>query len=202
MARVRLTVMPHMTAGIYLCPRTNFLFFMSINIKACERNISFSGTEKKYAYVMRAQCYNRLSQEKVMAQAALNSGMSKSAIRNAATAIAAVVSDWATEGHSVDIPYLGTMRFGLRSQSASTADDVSSSLILSRRVIFTPSTDIKDALSETSVSIECYDRNGTLVKRTRSNDDGTVDTDDADTSGGTTTGGSSTSDSGDGGFQG
>lgn len=177
---------------------------MGINIKAIERNISFSGSEKKYAYVMRAQCYNRLSQEKVMAQAALNSGLSKSAIRNAATAIAAVVSDWATEGHSVDIPYLGTMRFGMRSQAADTADDVSSSLILARRVVFTPSTDIKEALSNTSVSIECYDRNGNLVKRARSNDDGSVDTDDADTDSSTTGGSTSgdSSDAGDGGFQG
>lgn len=173
---------------------------MSINIKACERNISFSNQEKKYAYVMRAQCYNRLSQEKVMTQAALNSGLPKAAIKNAATAIAAVVSDWATEGHSVDIPYLGTMRFGLRSQSAATADDVSASLITARRVIFTPSTDIRDALSKTSVSIECFDRNGELVKRTRSTDDGTVDTgDDTTGTGGESTGG----DDGDGGgFQG
>ncbi len=179
---------------------------MGINVKAIERNISFNGAEKKYAYVMRAQCYNRLSQDKVMAQASLYSGLSKAAIMSAATAIASVVSDWATEGHSVDIPYLGTMRFGLRSQAADTADDVSSSLITSRRVVFSPSSDIKDALSNTSISIECYDKDGNLVKRTSSKDDGTIDTGDADTDGDTTTSGDTTTgdSSGDGGegFQG
>ena len=79
-------------------------------------------------------------------------------------AIGSVIQSWATEGHSVAIPGLGTMRFGVKAASASTIEKVSSDLITARKVIFTPSMDIKNELRTTSVSIACYDRNGQLVK--------------------------------------
>lgn len=79
-------------------------------------------------------------------------------------AIGEVIKAWATEGHSVATPGLGSMRFGLRSKSVKKVDDVASSLITSRRVIFTPSVEIKKELNATSVAITCIDRNGDVVK--------------------------------------
>ena len=67
------------------------------------------------------------------------------------------------------------MRFGLRSKSVTNVNDVASSLITSRRVIFVPSTDIKDELKATSVSITCIDRDGNIVKRVTSNDDSEIE---------------------------
>ena len=67
---------------------------------------------------------------------------------------------------------------------------VGANLITSRRVIFTPNTDIKDELARTSVNITCYDRNGDVVKRVTSSDDGNVEdpegsgTDNTETGGG------------------
>ena len=52
---------------------------------------------------------------------------------------------------------------------------VAASLITSRRVIFVPNTEIKDELARTSINITCYDRNGEVVKRVTSSDDGTVE---------------------------
>ena len=52
---------------------------------------------------------------------------------------------------------------------------VGSDLITSRRVIFTPNVEIKDELAKTSINITCYDRNGDVVKRVTSSDDGTVE---------------------------
>ena len=49
-----------------------------------------------------------------------------------------VIKAWATEGHSVALPGLGTMRFGLRAKSVEKVDEVKSGLISSRRIIFTP----------------------------------------------------------------
>ena len=48
-------------------------------------------------------------------------------------------------------------------------------LITARRIIFTPSTDLKEELANTSVQITCYDRNGNEVKRVTSTDDGNVE---------------------------
>ena len=86
-----------------------------------------------------------------------------------------VIKAWATEGHSVALPGLGSMRFGLRSKSVENVNDVKTGLIKSRRIIFTPSVDLKDELAATAIQITCYDRNGNEVKRVTSSDDGTVE---------------------------
>ena len=67
------------------------------------------------------------------------------------------------------------MRFGLRAKSVEKVEDVKSSLIKSRRIIFTPAVDLKDELANTSIQITCYDRNGDEVKRVTSSDPGTVE---------------------------
>ena len=67
------------------------------------------------------------------------------------------------------------MRFGLSAKSVADVNDVKTSLIKTRRIVFTPSTDLKDELRNTSVIITCYDRNGQEVKRVTSADDGTVE---------------------------
>ena len=79
-----------------------------------------------------------------------------------------VIKAWATEGHSVALPGLGSMRFGLRSKAVENVNDVKTSLISSRRIIFTPSVDLKDELQNTTIQITCYDRNGEEVKRVTS----------------------------------
>ena len=93
------------------------LFTMAIKVKAIERNVAFEKDKEKWAYVLQADLYNKLSQSKVITEAALRSGISKGAINAAWDAIGEVIKAWATEGHSVALPGLGTMRFGLRSKS-------------------------------------------------------------------------------------
>ena len=148
---------------------------MSIKVKAVERNVSFDKNVEKWAYVMQAELYSKLSQSKVIQEAAMRSGISKGSINAAWDAIGEVIKAWATEGHSVAIPGLGSMRFGLRATSVSDVNRVGSGLITSRRVIFTPNVDIKEELARTSVSITCYDRNGNIVKRITSTDEGNVE---------------------------
>ena len=148
---------------------------MAIKVKAVERNVSFDKNSEKWAYVLQADLYNKLSQSKVIGEAALRSGISKGAINAAWDAIGEVIKAWATEGHSVAVPGLGTMRFGLRSKSIADVNKVGSDLITTRRVIFTPNMDIKEELQKTSINITCYDRNGVVVKRVTSTDDGNIE---------------------------
>ena len=148
---------------------------MAIKIKAQERNISFQKGVEKYAYVLQADLYSKLSQAKVINEASLRSGISKGAINAAWDAIGEVIKAWATEGHSVAIPGLGSMRFGINATSVEDVNKVANSLITSRKVIFTPNVDIKQELKNTSISITCFDRYGNLVKRVTSTDDGTIE---------------------------
>ena len=148
---------------------------MAIKVKAVERNVSFDKHSEKWVYVLQADLYSKLSQTKVIQEAALRSGINKGAINAAWDAIGEVIKAWATEGHSVAIPGLGSMRFGLRSTSVADVNKVGAGLITSRRVIFSPNQDIKKELAGTSVSITCYDRNGNVVKRVTSTDDAEVE---------------------------
>ena len=177
---------------------------MSIKVKAVERNVSFDKSKEKWAYVLQAELYSKLSQSKVIQEAALRSGISKGSINAAWGALSEVIKAWATEGHSVAVPGLGSMRFGLRATSVSDVSKVASSLITTRRVIFTPSVEIKDELARTAINITCYDRDGNVVKRVTSTDDGDIedpenpDDGGSGATGGTDNTGGSGSDSGSG----
>ena len=153
---------------------------MAIKVKAVERNVSFDKNSEKWAYVLQADLYNKLSQSKVISEAALRSGISKGAINAAWDAIGEVIKAWATEGHSVAIPGLGSMRFGLRATSVADVNKVGTNLITTRRVIFVPNTEIKEELAKTSINITCYDRDGKLVKRVTSSDDGNIEDNEND----------------------
>ena len=124
---------------------------MALKVKAVERKIKFTKDENDpgvYRYVMSPELYIALSQAKVIREAALRSGVSHG---------------------------LGTMRFGLRAKSVEKVEDVKTGLISSRRIIFTPTQDLKDELAATAIQITCYDRNGEIVKRVTSADAGTVE---------------------------
>ena len=148
---------------------------MAIKVKAVERNVAFEKGAEKWAYVLQADLYNKLSQAKVIQEASLRSGIPKGSINAAWDAIGEVIKAWATEGHAVAVPGLGSMRFGIRSTSVANVNKVGTDLITSRRVIFTPSSDIKEELRKTSINITCYDRNGEIVKRVTSSDDAEVE---------------------------
>ena len=159
---------------------------MALKVKAVERKIKFSKNENDpgvYRYVMSPELYIALSQAKVIREAALRSGVSQGVMKACWDAAGEVIKAWATEGHSVALPGLGTMRFGLRAKSVEKVEDVKTGLISSRRIIFTPTQDLKDELADTAIQITCYDRNGEIVKRVTSADEGTVEEPEGESNG-------------------
>ena len=159
---------------------------MALKVKAVERNIKFTKDENDpgvWRYVMSPDLYIALNQAKVIREAALRSGVSQGVMKACWDAAGEVIKAWATEGHSVALPGLGSMRFGLRAKSVAKVEDVKSSLISTRRIIFTPTQDLKDELANTAIQITCYDRNGNLVKRVTSADAGTVEDNEGDENG-------------------
>jgi len=151
---------------------------MALKVKAVEKKIKFDKNPENpgvWRYVMSPELYTALTQAKVVKEAALRSGVSRGVMQACWDAAGEVIKAWATEGHSVALPGLGTMRFGLRAKSVEDVNDVKTKLITSRRIIFTPSTDLKDELKNTAVQITCYDREGNEVKRVTSTDEGNVE---------------------------
>ena len=168
---------------------------MALRVKAVERLLKFDKESAgKYRYVMKPEMYSSLTQAKVIKEAALRSGVSQGVMQACWDAAGEVIKAWATEGHSVALPGLGTMRFGLRAKSVANVNDVKAGLITSRRIIFTPDVELKEELKNTSIQITCYDRNGEEVKRVTSTSGEVEDPENENQNGGENTnqGGSST----------
>ena len=148
---------------------------MALKVKAQEKLQKIGTHAGKYRYIMMPELYTSLSQDKVIKEAALRSGVSKGIMQACWDAAGEVIKAWATEGHSVALPGLGTMRFGLRAKSVEKVDEVKAGLITSRRIIFTPAVELKDELAGTAIQITCYDRDGKEVKRVTSTDSGDIE---------------------------
>ena len=151
---------------------------MALRVKAVERLLKFTNKPNDpgvYRYVMKPEMYSTLTQTKVIKEAALRSGVSQGVMKACWDAAGEVIKAWATEGHSVALPGLGTMRFGLRSKAVESVNDVKTGLITTRRIIFTPSVALKEELASTAIQIACYDRDGKEVKRVTSTDSGDIE---------------------------
>ena len=162
---------------------------MSIKVTAKQMLMKVGTMAGTYRFVLQAQLYNKLAEAKVIKEASMRSGIAQGTINASWAAIGEVIKAWATEGHSVAIPGLGTMRFGVRASSVADVSDVSTGLIKTRKVIFTPNVDIKDELKSTSINITCYDKDGNLVKQVTSDDAGTVEDNEDENTNGTEGGG-------------
>ena len=136
---------------------------MAIKVNARETELKI-GKNPGYYYVMTPELYLALNQKKVIKEAALRSGVSQGVMQACWDAAGEVIKAWATEGHSVAIPGLGTIRFAVRAQAAKL-EKVGVDLIKAKRIVFTPSVDIKKELAATSINITCIDRDGNIVKR-------------------------------------
>ena len=149
---------------------------MALKVKAVERKIKFNkNDEGVWRYVMQPELYIALTQAKVIKEAALRSGCSQGVMKACWDAAGEVIKAWATEGHSVALPGLGCMRFGLSAKSVADVNDVKTNLITTRRIIFTPNTELKEELAQTAIQISCFDRDGNEVKRVTSADPGNIE---------------------------
>ena len=148
---------------------------MAIKVIAQRRVLKIGKNPGVKKFVMRPELYTPIQEKKVFKEASVRSGISVGAMKAAWDAAGEVIKAWATEGHSVPLPGLGTMRFSVRSKAVEELEDVKTSLITTRRIVFTPSVDVKDELADTSIQITCLDEDGTILKRVTSDDVGNIE---------------------------
>ena len=147
---------------------------MAIKVIAQLREVKIGKNPGK-KFVMRPDLYVPIAEKKVFQEAATHSGISAGVIKAAWDAAGEVIRTWATEGHSIPLPGLGTMRFGVRSKAVEKLEDVKANLISVRRIIFTPNVGVKDELKNTSIQITCLDEDGNVLKRVTSGDSGDIE---------------------------
>ena len=162
-----------------------------IHIKAQQTLVKFNTNDAgTLLYVMRPETYSQLAESKVISEASVRSGIQRGALKGAWDAIGEVIKAWVTEGHSVAIPGLGSLRFSMNANAVEDVNEVAKSLIRSRKVVFTPNVDIKNELKQLKVAITCYDKDGNEVKRvTDDNSEEEIDGGDNTGNGGSTGGG-------------
>ena len=129
---------------------------MAIKVIAQLRDVKLGKNPGK-KFVMRPDLYVPITEKKVFQEAATHSGISAGVIKAAWDAAGEVIRTWATEGHSIPLPGLGTMRFGVRSKAVEKLEDV------------------KDELKNTSIQITCLDEEGNVLKRVTSGDSGEIE---------------------------
>ena len=160
---------------------------MAIKVIAQRREVKL-GKNPGMKFVMRPDLYIPIAEKKVFAEAATHSGISSGVIKAAWDAAGEVIRTWATEGHSVPLPGLGTMRFGVRSKAVEKLEDVKANLITTRRIVFTPNVEVKDELKNTSIQITCLDEEGNVLKRVTSGDSGEIEDNENGENGGSENG--------------
>ena len=148
---------------------------MAIKVIAQRRVLKIGKNPGVKKFVMRPDLYVPIAEKKVFREASVRSGISEGAMKAAWDAAGEVIKAWATEGHSVPLPGLGTMRFGVRSTAVEELEKVRANLITTRRIVFTPSVEVKEELQNTSIQITCLDEDGTVLKRITSGDSGEVE---------------------------
>jgi predicted histone-like DNA-binding protein len=168
---------------------------MAIKVIAQLREVKL-GKNPGMKFVMRPDLYIPIKEKKVFQEAATHSGISAGVIKAAWDAAGEVIRTWATEGHSIPLPGLGTMRFGVRSKAVEKLEDVKANLISVRRIIFTPNVDVKEELQNTSIQITCLDEDGNVLKRVTSGDSGNVEDPEAENQGGENQNGGNTNQGG------
>ena len=165
---------------------------MAIKVIAQRRELKIGKNPGVKKFVMRPDLYTPIQEKKVFAEASTHSGISAGVIKAAWDAAGEVIRTWATEGHSIPLPGLGTMRFGVRSKAVEKLEDVKTNLISVRRIVFTPNVEVKDELKNTSIQITCLDEDGTVLKRVTSSDSGDIEDNEGSDSTDDQGGGSST----------
>ena len=138
---------------------------MSLNITSKQTTIKIGPHKGEEMYVMKVDHYNTIDAEKIIQYASDTYNIPKGVMRASWEALGQAITSWVLEGHIVEIPGLGNIRAEVRAKAQSKAEDVTESDIFRRKLLLTPTKEIKDALNATPVRITCRDREGNEVKR-------------------------------------
>lgn len=140
-----------------------------INIGYKGRRIAFNGTEK---LVGQAERYSTISYDAIIAYAAKAAAVPESSIEMAMEALFDAMNYFVLNGHSVQIPNLGTFSIGVRAKSATDESEFTANFSQNLRNViirFLPDTELKQMIANTgistSVDTEDYTAQGAITVR-------------------------------------
>lgn len=111
----------------------------------------------KMAYITRVMTFSKISSSELIESAARNNSMPKGYVNASCDAIMNEFQNYLLNGHSVEIPYIGTYRLSVSCKSVDKAEDVHANNIYRKKIIFTPSSDFKRLIEGCSFVMEDID---------------------------------------------
>lgn len=143
-----------------------------INIGFKGRRIAFNGSEK---LVGQAERYSTIDYASIISYAAKAAAVPESSIEMAMEALFDAMNYFVLNGHSVQIPNLGTFSIGVRAKSATDESEFTANFTQNLRNVvirFLPDTELKQMIANTgistSVDTEDYTANGAITVRSMS----------------------------------
>lgn len=137
-----------------------------LKINSKQQAIKVGEHKGENMFVMKVDHYGVFDADKIIKYVNETQCIPKAQLRAAWEALGDAICTWTLEGHIVEIPGLGNIRAEVRASARKHASDVSTNDIIRRKLLLTPTKEIKNALNSAALSITCYDTEGRVVRRT------------------------------------
>lgn len=135
-----------------------------INLKSNFQRIAI---KDRSAFVTRVITYSRISSDDLVESAARNSAIPKGHVAASCDAIMNEFRNYLLNGHSVEIPHLGTFRLGVNCKLADKAENVSANNIYRKKVLFIPSSNFKKLIGSCNFEMQSMDEELTSDEQTQ-----------------------------------
>ena len=142
-----------------------------LKINSRQQTIKVGEHKGEEMFIMKVDHYGVYDAEHIISYVNETQCIPKAQLRAAWEALGQAITAWTLEGHIVEIPGLGNIRAEVRAKAQKKACDVSTGDIIRRKLLLTPTKEIKDALNNAERLITCYDSEGRMVRRSEKEDD-------------------------------
>ena len=123
-----------------------------ITIKTNKRRLNLFEQGETDVYVTSPVTYSKITADDLLEAAARNSGINDATIYAGMRAVVNEFENFLMNGHSVQVPLLGTYRLSLRGKAVATEEEAGANAIYRRGIIYTPTTRLKAKLNSINLS--------------------------------------------------
>jgi len=106
----------------------------------------------KELYITQPSIYSTIKADELMKRAQDNSSLTAGRFYRAIDAIVNEFKNFLLNGHSVEVPQLGTFRFSIRAKGVEDRKDAGVRQVTMRKIIFTPSKDLRESMKQVHLS--------------------------------------------------
>ena len=107
--------------------------------------------KKKEAYVTRSITLPRIDKDTLLARAADNSGIRRGVFYQAVDALCNEFKNFLMNGHSVEVPEVGSFRFGVNAKATDTEAEAGAGQVYRRKIHYVPNKDLWRMLQQVSL---------------------------------------------------